>query len=70
MNRSRINELTYYVKYKDAEGFTCEIGAAYPAAFQTLSEFTREGLIEDEQAGRVQLIDVKSFIIKEDKHNG
>jgi len=67
IERSRINEHTFYVKYKDAEGFTWEIGSAYPSHFQTLSEFRRENLIDDEQAGRIQVLDVKSFIVKEVK---
>ena len=64
---SRINEHTFYVKYKDAEGFTWEHGSLYPSHFQPLNFFTLESLKEDEQAGRIQVLDVKSFIVKEVK---
>lgn len=67
IERSRINEHTFYVKYKDVEGFTWELGSLYPSHFQTLSEFILEDLKEDELAGRIQVLDVKSFIVKEVK---
>lgn len=67
-SRSLITELSYYVKYKDNyTGLTWEYGALYPQAFQVLGEFTRDGLKEDEEAGRIEILDVKNFIIKESK---
>lgn len=67
-SRSRITELTFYVKYKDNyTGLTWEHGALYPQAFQVLGEFTRDGLKEQEKTGWIEILDVKNFIIKESK---
>ena len=56
-----INERTYYVKYRDADGLTWERGSLYPGYAQALSEFTLDAIKRAAASGRIKLLEVKNL---------